>query len=411
MNGYLDENGNIIETSWERKQREQELREAKKRAALEEKRKAKEFERISKIDQNNIEYGNIIEDKKRKRQLREKRIGLPAWIKEMPVTPLSAPPTQGKMNKARYKATKKVVLTTEEHNQRVKNLRRVKESTEIYKDIAQKLPRSINSIAIVPLGSGSGSTVLTRALSEAIHESRKNLATSQDKKIGNVFVVDCAREKNDLIRWYGNKKTIYSYLYSFFNYINEKGSYPPSIEFVFPEGAEGQYFLKNSPDKNAFVELTIGKMTQLIEYVEMNRGTAIYECDPNNQESTFAAVLAAQYVIFVAPVSNKTPDKIGEFARTLSAIEPDRAEEIMRNSSVVTMGTNKSFNTKKGLGIIKKIHQACAASSHIDDDRFFYVPFDAAMSSPPLKWKSVSYVTKTRIRKIAAQVFNGFAQA
>lgn len=133
---YFDEDGNLISTSWKK---EEEEKQRKKQQEEEEKRRGKlrkEIKRRAAMDNSRDKFLEEHERKQRERSIKEEWMELPQWIKKMPRTSLSEPPTEGSFNMMKYKMTGKVQLTEEEEKRRKKQLKKVKLAMDMHRKLS-----------------------------------------------------------------------------------------------------------------------------------------------------------------------------------------------------------------------------------------------------------------------------------
>lgn len=409
---FFDEEGRLIKTSWTMEEDRRKEEEDRKRRQREHEKKLAEADRIAGIESKASEVEEKIKENRRVAKLKDEWAIMPRWIKALPRTPLSAPPTDGTVNKLKFKITGKSELTDEERSERIRDLKRLKKSIDIYHSIHQELPYgTMPIISVIPTSAGSGATVVTRTMSRAIAESRNDL--------GDVASIDLGTKRNEKLHtnsphlsdWFRDKSaTRFMNLNSFFRVIEQQHISEYSVVELFAKASPGEYYIVNSGgNSRRKIDPSIKDIIRLRDFLnnEKNNGVALVECDSLDRDSLIASALASYCCVFVVDVSqgvNTFVDFIRDFgADILDVVDPDTFEGIIRNSIIVGNINSEDMMTKKGLKQATDILRECARKIKVDDSQTFLLPFEYCLASPPLDWGRMSWSGKTSIRKICGK--------
>lgn len=403
---FFDENGELVETQWEREQRlQREAEEAADRKRAH-RQQLHEVNRRIGIDEQLAEYYETTERKMENRKKRDEYMNMPKWIKELPRTPMSDPPTEGTKEMMKYKLTKKVTLTENEANRRKSQNSRLISSMDLYRRISRQIPNETTSVSIISIQPGFGSTSLTAGLSMALSESRMHH--------GVTFSVDLGGKNNAFGTWFF--KPNQSRRVNVKNIVNQvtREGYGAlrgigSTE-IFPSYEKGNSYLVNEQGKKReeFHSNTIQKLVGLQKYVvdttQTNKGVILYDCDPENQELVLTALALTTTHVFLIPANSRADVLFIDFFNKIREVftSQDEIDHILDNSIIVLVGRNQKMSGKKASVAMKQLTEKVASSVGIEKDRTFVVPFDPAMTKPPMEWNRVGFATKHMLRSIAA---------
>lgn len=404
---FFDENGELFETQWEKEKRLQREKEEAKEQKKEHRKKLQEVNRRIGIDDQLAQYQEDTERKLRNRQKRNEYMNMPQWVKDLPRTPMSAPPTEGTKEMMRYKLTKKVTLTDAEANRRKVENARVKSSMELYKRISQEIPNQTTSVSIISIQPGFGSTTLTTGLSLALSESRMQK--------GPTISIDLGPEDNTMDNWFfkpnksrsiGVKNIVNQVIRDNENALQSIGSTE-----ILPAYSKGNFYLINDKGKKReeFKTNTVKKIANLYQYIvdtTPNHGVILFDCDPENMELVLTTLALTTTHIFLIPANSKADVLLIDFFNKISEVFTNQEEidRILDNSLVVLVGRSPKMTGKEASIAMKSLAEKSAKSVGIDGDRAFVVPFDRALAKPPMKWSQVSFATKHMLRNICAVI-------
>jgi len=404
---FFDENGELVETQWEKEKRIQREKEEALEKKREHRKKLQEVNRRIGIDDQVAKYQEDSERRLKNRKKRDEYMNMPQWIKDLPRTPLSAPPTEGTKEMMRYKLTKKVTLTESEENRRKVENSRVKSSMDLYKRISQEIPYQSTSVSIISIQPGFGSTSLTSGLSMAMSESRMQK--------GPTISIDLGSEDNDLNQWFfkpnssrkvGVKNIVNQVIRDNGNALQSIGSTE-----VLPSYSKGNFYLVNDKGKKReeFQENTVKKIANLYKYIvdtTPNHGVILFDCDPSNMELIITSLALTTTHIFLIPANSKADVLLIDFFNKISEVFTNQEEidNILDNSMVVLVGRTPKMSGKEATIAMKSLAAKSAKAVGIEEDRAMVIPFDRAFVEPPLKWGRVSFATKHMLRGICANI-------
>lgn len=410
---FFNSDGELITTSWAEKEREKKRSLDKRNEEMERRQELRRLKDFSEDEKKRIKLEHSHEKITSERRNRNMWLNMPQWVKSLPRTLLSEPPTEGAWNKLVYSSTKKVKLTDNERRKRVSQLKLVEESMDIYNRTHQYLPSSKKTafVTVVPVMSGSGSSVTVRCLSKAMSESRRDIDLSMS--------LDFGEAGNDLISWFrGAIESSSLSMRTLLNFIaqeeakgaSESGrvSLTPADTFT-PAGA-GEVVLPNRNPLKSRAIIGVEQVVSLSEFSSHSPGICFYDCDPNNKSSFAASVAYSSVNIFVLPISSKAPEELERLINIIREINPDNYREALEHSILIVSGLNEKFNEKEGRDITRKVINACSEKVGIPIDRCFSVPYDKALASPPVKWEHISLLTAHQYRKICAMIIESIIQ-
>lgn len=404
---FFDENGELVETQWEKEQRLQREKEEAKEQKREHRKHLQEVNRRIGIDDQLAKYQEDAERRLQNRQKRDEYMNMPQWVKDLPRTPMSAPPTEGTKEMMRYKLTKKVTLTKSEENRRKVENARVKSSMDLYRRISQDIPNQTTSVSVISIQPGFGSTTLTAGLSMAMSESRMQK--------GPTISIDLGPENNTMDQWFfkpnssrkvGVKNIVNQVIRDNENALQSIGSTE-----ILPAYSKGNFYLVNDKGKKRedFQNNTVKKIANLYRYIidtTPNHGAVLFDCDPDNAELILTALALTTTHIFLIPANSKADVLLIDFFNKISEVFTNQEEmdAILDNSMVVLVGRNPKMSGKDASMAMKSLAVKSAQAVGIDKDRAMVVPFDKAFVKPPMKWSQVSFATKHMLRCICANI-------
>lgn len=396
---FFDEDGNLVNTSWQLDQQQAEAVEEKKRAQEEKMSVMRETNRRLAVDNRLADFEKSVSESQHRRHIREQWMALPTWIKKMPRTPLTAPPTEGRKEKIKYSMTGKVSLTEAERGRRIRNLKRVQVAIKDYETIHRPFPEgaSMVPVAVVPLFPGVGSTMISRGISRAFAENRLDYGISA--------VVDLGGGDNRLPAWYekvGRKAVM---MKSILRLIRDYTGPLPHMNETFQRGGEGEYLLENHPAPERRIDPGIEDVVDIYRYMRPTKGVGIFDCDSQDKDSMLASVALAKTRIFVLPIAADAHKKLAAlFEEIRESVGEDRYQKIVDNSVLVISGLTPSTGTEKGKRILSQILSKSADTVGIDPDRTILIPHDKALDDPPLAWDSLKFSTAHTFRWLAGRI-------
>lgn len=404
---FFDENGELVETQWEREQRLQREKDEAREQKREHRKQLQEVNRRIGIDDQLAKYQEDAERKLQNRQKRDEYMNMPQWVKDLPRTPMSAPPTEGTKEMMRYKLTKKVTLTKSEENRRKVENARVKSSMDLYRRISQNIPNKTTGVSIISIQPGFGSTALTAGLSMAISESRMQK--------GPTISVDFGAENNTMNQWFfkpnASRKVGVKNIVNQVIRDNENALQSIGCTEILPAYSKGNFYLINDKGKKReeFQNNTVKKIANLYRYIvdtTPNHGVMLFDCDPENTELVLTTLALTTTHIFLIPANSKADVLLIDFFNKISEVFTNQEEmdTILDNSMVVLVGRTPKMSGKDASMAMKSLAVKAAQSVGIDENRAMVVPFDKAFVNPPMKWSQVSFATKHMLRGICANI-------
>lgn len=404
---FFDENGELVETQWEREQRLQREKDEAREQKREHRKQLQEVNRRIGIDDQLAKYQEDAERKLQNRQKRDEYMNMPQWVKDLPRTPMSAPPTEGTKEMMRYKLTKKVTLTKSEENRRKVENARVKSSMDLYRRISQNIPNKTTGVSIISIQPGFGSTALTAGLSMAISESRMQK--------GPTISVDFGAENSTMNQWFfkpnASRKVGVKNIVNQVIRDNENALQSIGCTEILPAYSKGNFYLINDKGKKReeFQNNTVKKIANLYRYIvdtTPNHGVMLFDCDPENTELVLTTLALTTTHIFLIPANSKADVLLIDFFNKISEVFTNQEEmdTILDNSMVVLVGRTPKMSGKDASMAMKSLAVKAAQSVGIDENRAMVVPFDKAFVNPPMKWSQVSFATKHMLRGICANI-------
>lgn len=400
----MDEDGNIIKHKWDVEREREEAEEKKLLRESEHRDKLKEADRIASIDRQKDITDQKIERNRKLVAMKNEWATMPMWVKSLPRTPLSAPPTEGASNKMKYKLTGKVTLTDSERKSRIDNLNRLKKAMDCYRKIHQDIFIDIiPTIAVIPISDSSGGTVVTRLISKALSESRSDL--------GIVVSVDLGTRQHQLSDWFKDEMVNrYVNFHTFLNIIRRQGVDEYSAEEILAKASKGEYYLVNSGGNTSKkVDPTSDDIALTYQFLNNGKssGIAIFDCDPLDHDSmAMSAAISSACVFVVDP--NEGSERLKSILDSLRREINDKEvfDDIMKNSVIVGNITSKDNMTKEKLVMYAKEMKECAFVAGINPKKTYLIPFESSLSRPPLQWNKVSWTAKNSIRNLCGDVIN-----
>lgn len=400
---YFDEDGNLISTSWKK---EEEEKQRKKQQEEEEKRRGKlrkEIKRRAAMDNSRDKFLEEHERKQRERSIKEEWMELPQWIKKMPRTSLSEPPTEGSFNMMKYKMTGKVQLTEEEEKRRKKQLKKVKLAMDMHRKIAREV--MFSGVAYVPVvGFGSddshiGSTAVTRCIMKSLSDSRPG--------IDALLAVDFGDSKNNFSDWFTNGSMQYVFLNHFIGWIKSGNESYDTGMFSVVDGR--QMFLSNHKGGKQRVNVSIDTIATAYSFLNKNirRGFIIADHDINEAEGSLAGITLATTPVFVVPIERNAAQKISTMLSILeSSVSSERFDTIKKRVVLVTNSASSDLAEPKARDIVSKFLDSVARECGLNTSRTVNIPYDTGLTRKPLQWQKVSFPTQHMIRTICSFIID-----
>lgn len=402
---FFDEEGNLISTSWKK---EEEAEERKQQALEEQKQKQKQLKELKRrkmMDDSQDKFFEEHERKKRERSIKEEWMELPRWIKTMPRTSLSEPPTEGSWNIMRYKMTGKVILTEEEEARRKKSLSRVKMAIDSHKRISRDIPLE-NTVYIPVIGFSDegdvGSTVVTRCIMQALSDSRP--------AIDNLTAVDFGDKSSDFSAWFSHGNEQYVFLKTVMDWI--RTSDETFDRGMFPTVTGGrQSFISNRSGGKSRVDVTIDTVAQIYSSLNTGRGFLIADHDLREPEGVLAGATLASTPIFVIPVEKEAASNISRMLGILEqSVSYERFETIKSRIVLVANSVSSDFADPKSREVINKFLFSVAKECGLSTDRIINIPYDPGLKAKPLQWGKVAFPTQHMIRAICGFIIDDIAE-
>lgn len=404
---FFDEDGNLIQTAWGLKAEQEEEEERKRNEEQEKLRKRKELNRRAAIDNSQAEFMDQHEKALKKRKIREEWMTLPSWIKKMPRTPLSAPPTYGNKEMFLTKITGKTHLSDKERKERTKNLTRVKMSVSVYHAIHRNLAvDKLDPVMIMSMGEDAGGTMVTRGVSAALFESRGDL--------GTVVSMDFSPAGSKFDEWFGlssnnfvSMKTVHRWFTTQENHLG--------VESI-PTNNGVEYHLSNRPEKNKRLPLDISAVVDMYKAIINEKGFMLMDCDRREQEIAAVAATLSVTPVFVVPINKSAITEINTFFDNLRAMgaSEEKISELKTNAIIVASSVVPEMSSSQGRDAIKsflgKVAEECGIDGGKDDERLIHLYYDKGLQEKPMRWKNLGFLAKHSFRSIAALIVDDVAQ-
>lgn len=397
---FYDEEGNFVRTQMDIDREKKKLAEQKKKEEAEKQQALREVKRRAVIDKRRQDYERAHEEELERRRKREYMMSLPAWIKSMPAVALDAPPeTGGNMAKMMYKMRGASAIPEEELEERRKNLARKKHTIELYGNIHQVFPygKKAAHIAVIPLATKIGSSMVSRCISQAMKESRGDLGSS--------FVVDFAVAGNRLAQWYSTTTKQVLTLKILLNRILDQSLYGLTPPEVLPivDKQRREHTVLNRKDPNYRLDVGIEEATSIYQFMSLGSGVVIYDCDRKDPEVVNAMSMLSDTLVLLVPASSQAAVLVaGFFADLEEFYTPQEIIDIKEKTIIAISGTSKSMGTTKGLKQLDEVARRCAEITGVKQSRRIAIPYDPALRRPPLYWSKLHFGTKHAFRKLCA---------
>lgn len=391
---FFDEDGNLINTAWGQ---EEDKRQAKLEAEEAEKSRVeakREASRHMAVEEQRMQTDSKAEQIRRRRALRDEWTLMPKWIKSMPRVPMSAPPTEGRLEKMRYSVTGKVTLTEDERKRREAALARLQAAMDSHRKIHRAFPPGtpMSPVTVISLSPGVGGSMLTRAMSKALVLSRGDY--------GTYAAVDLARAGSNLSRWYSGGEKERATL----RHVLAQSQNPQLANLrvgdLFPPGGSGEHYLSNSADVYRRATPNTLDALFLYKFMKSTPGIGFFDCDEDNMEALTAAASMSTSVVFVLPLSREAPTLLSDMVNNMREEFGHVADEALSRSIVVVSGSKPQAATKKGMATMKALGESAAQKAGLSDQRVVVIPFDKALATPPLRWERVGFPAAHAIRTI-----------
>lgn len=405
---FFDEDGNLVSTSWGQEQEKEDKENARRKAEQDHIEALKSVNRTVAIEEKKSQIEREME---RSRELKEKRrewMTLPAWIKSMPRTPLTDPPTEGKKAKLIYNFTGKVQLTDEEKARRIRDLKMLKVAIDDHRKIHQVYDDiSMLTVPIIPLYKGVGATTLTRYLSRAALMSRGDM--------GVVAAIDLGDRNSRMEDWFPEATTNTMFLrHVLMSAKNNEKIFDVRISEIFPRiGRSGEYYLCNHKSAEKRMDVKIKDLDNLYRYLRGSTGITFIDCDGKNKPIVFGSYMLAMSRILVVSASLDAPDIVDKFTKNAMKVfrEPELFEAALKSTSIIIAGHKTSdvggVSTKEDVQvIINRIIE----STGINRDRIFFMPVIREMMAPPMKWNNLKFPEAHLLRKIVGAAVQDVAK-
>lgn len=394
IDSFFDSDGNLVNTAWEQAEAERQAAEDAERARKERIEAKREASRHMAVEEQRMQTDAKAEQVRRRRALRDEWTLMPDWIKAMPRVPLSAPPTEGRIEKMRYSVTGKVTLTENERKRREGALRRLQAAMDAHRRIHRRFPpmTPMSPVTVISLDSGIGGSMLIRAMSKALVMSRGDY--------GTYAAVDLARVGSDLSRWYSRGERERATLRHVLAQSQNPQLSDLKVVDLFPPGGPGEHYLSNSNDAYRRATPNVFDVTFLYKFMKSTSGIAFFDCDDDNWEALTVAASLSTSLIFVVPLSREAPTLMQDMVRRLRDDLGDIADKLLASAVIVVSGSKPQAASKKGVATMQDLGRSCAESIGLPEDRVVAVPFDRALASPPLNWKNVTFPAAHAIRTI-----------
>lgn len=394
IDSFFDSDGNLVNTAWDQAEAERQAKEDAKRAEAERVKAKREASRHMAVEEQRMQTDAKAERIRRRRALRDEWTLMPDWIKAMPRVPLSAPPTEGRIEKMRYSVTGKVTLTEEERTRREAALRRLQAAMDAHRKIHRRFPPEtpMSPVTVISLDSGVGGSMLIRAMSKALVMSRADY--------GIYAAVDLARVGSNLSRWYSaGEKERATLRHVLAQSKNEQMANLKVVD-LFPPGGPGEHYLSNSDDPYRRATPNVYDVTFLYRFMKSTSGIAFFDCDDDNMEALTLAASLSTSLVFVVPLSRDAPTLMTDMVSRLRGELGELADQLLANSIIVVSGSKPQAASKKGVATMQALGRSCAEQIELSPDRVVAVPFDRALASPPLNWKNVTFPAAHAIRTV-----------
>lgn len=396
---FFDEEGNLKSTAWKK---EAEAEERKSQALKEEAEKKRQIEKLKRrklMDDSQDRFFAEHEKKQRERSIKEEWMELPRWIKSMPRTSLSEPPTEGSWNIMRYKMTGKVVLTEAEEKRRKKMLSRVKMAIDSHKKIAQNIALD-NTVYIPVVGFGEdghvGSTTLTRCIMQALNDSRPS--------IDNLTAIDFGGKESDFSSWFVQGNDQYVFLKNVMDWINNKDM--PFDRGMFPTvGGSNQFFISNRSGGKSRKKVTIDTVAQMYSSLNIGRGFIIADHDIREPQGLLAGLALSSSPVFVVPIEKNADSNVSKMLDVLKeSVSSQKYEEVKKRAILVASCTTSDLSSAKARKVVGDFLVSVSHECGLNPDRVITIPYDPGLTVKPLQWSKVSFSTQHMVRKICGYI-------
>lgn len=400
---FFDEDGNFVKAQWDIDKENEEKKRLRKEEKLEKRKIKKEIDRRTRIDQRRAEYERKHQEELERRKKREEMMALPDWIKKMPAVPLDAPPEDGNMSKMMYKIRGANAIPEEELRRRKINLKKKKLTIENYKKIHRSFSYENNTgqVAIISLSTDIGSSMITRALSYAMKESRGDL--------GSVFSIDLARRGSDLGKWFDTPSKKVMTVRNVVNRIHDRTIDGLTPQEVIPiaDITKKEHFLLNRDQKEYRIEMEMEDTISLYEFMDSSSGVVFYDCDYKNLEVIVPLMALCETVIFLIPSSNHAAALLaGIFEDVDDFFSTEEIEEIKDKSIVLMSGNVPAMGKSSAVNKMSHATKKSAEISGINPNKTYVVPFDRELKEAPIKWSKLNFSTKNVFREICSSIID-----
>lgn len=405
---FFAEDGTLVNTSWgleEQRRQEQEQRLEQKREAEDRKKQAS---RALAIEDKKISYHEQVERQRAHERKRARWMSMPGWVRSMPHTPLSAPPTMGRKNKAKYALTGKVELCEEEKTQRIADLKRLDLAMKSHESIHRNFvsPQTVGVVTVVPLVEGVGATTLVDAMMCSFAASRGDL--------GAYAAVDFSDERSTFSKHFSSKTHSGITLKHTLGGLYEGKLNGLTVTETFPSIGKYRFALSNPSVGPRRASIGAKDIALMYQFLQHSSGLAWFDVsaptDMLNEKVMSVCAYFSDVTIFVLPLSSSAPDKLREALLSISQMFDDEDQEawvkFLSSVIVVATGPTPKTRTPEGLSMMSKVVDVSIDGIGIDHERGFVIPFDEAFSVAPVQWEKARFAASHSVRSICGAVMD-----
>lgn len=400
---FFDEDGNLVMTQKDIDRLQAEREQQEKEQEQQRRREMIELNKNLELDEKSQEIAKKYRDQKKRQETLKKWAERPEWLRNMKVTPLSAPPTEGTKEMLLYKLTKKVELTSDERKRREKQAKNLAQALNDHNKIHQELPPGspLAPVTVVSVSHGTGGTTMTRCLSAAMQMSRYDF--------GNSFSVDMSFKNSEFAPKFGKSfNNSVMRLRLFLKAMRDKKYASLDPTTIIPASPDNprEYFLDNL-DKDSFrVEPGIADVVDFYNSIRGQEGFLFFDCDYYNMDALMGSMILSNTVIFVVEPLTDNIHKVQEIIDRykLFVDEDPNSMQVIDNAKLVIMANDKRFMTKNNLHSLKRVLNKMAGELSIEQESTYLVPFDKSLGTSPLSFNNANLYTAHVIRSIAGEI-------
>lgn len=408
---FFDEEGNLISTSWKQEEEQEESLKEEQQEKLKKKRLQREMKRRIAMDNSQAEFFKEHEKRQQERAIRNEWMTMPYWIKSMPRTPMSDPPTEGRMNILKYKLTGKVELTERESNRRKKKLGRIKLAINDHKNVGRDIYYSyLNPVCVVGVGiqEGIGTSTIARCVAQGLDDSRPRSEM--------VLAVDYGRPGNKFTQMYSTSNDSFVFLRHAMNWLrNEDEQFDIDlIPTVSGSHSTGRLkFLGNKSDDRLRENADIDSVALLYRSMSNRTGFLITDnsLSPDELDAFRASMALANTPVFVLPISREAPDMLRNILGVVrETMGEDKYHKVLRRAVVVTTATTPELSNGEGSDMVKSFANKVVDQCGLNPERVINVPYDKALTASPVAWRKASFLTQHMVRKICGFIVDDLVE-